>query len=139
MISFDFDIRVRYGEVDQMGFLYHANYVNYFDAARTEMIRDLGVSNFELEREGVMIPVLEVNVKYGKPAHYDDVLTIRTSIKERPRIKTTFHYEVLRGEECLTTGSVTVAFMNSTTKSACRPPKKLIDIINKHFDEYKEK
>ena len=138
MISFDYEIRVRYGEVDQMGFLYHANYVNYFDAARTEMIRSFGVSNFELESEGIMIPVLEVNVKYGKPAHYDDVLTIRTSIKEPARIKTTFHYQVLRGGECLTKGSVTVAFMNAKTKSACRPPIKLINAINDRLNENKE-
>lgn len=135
MIIFNYDIRVRYGEVDRMGFLYHAHYVNYFDSARTEMIRSLGVSNVEIEQSGIMIPVLNVNINYGKPAHYDDILTIKTMIKERVSVKNTFHYEVYRGDELLTTGSVTVGFMSSDTKKACRPPKKLMDIVNNMLDE----
>ena len=135
MIEFNYEIRVRYGEVDQMGFLYHAHYVTYFDAARTEMIRHLGVSNLEIEQEGIMIPVINVNINYGKPVHYDDVITIRTMIKERPRAIAKFHYEVYRSEELLTTGSVTVAFMSSDTKKACRPPAKLYKIVTDLLDK----
>lgn len=131
MIEFYHKIRVRYDEVDQMGFLYHANYVNYFDVARTEMIRDLGCSNLEIEQQGIMIPVLNVNVDYCKPAHYDDLLTVKVAIKDSPTAKLTFHYEVCRDEELLTMGKVTVGFMHSETKKACRPPKRLYDIITK--------
>ncbi len=137
MISFDYKIRVRYGEVDQMGFLYHAHYVTYFDAARTEMIRHLGVSNYEVEQDGIMIPVLNVNIDYGKPAHYDDLLTIRVMIKDMPSVRATFHYEVYREDELLTTGSVTVGFMKSDTKKACRPPRKLFDIVKNLLEENK--
>ncbi len=77
MISYDYNIRVPYGDVDRMGFLYHAHYVRYFDMARTELIRSLGITNLELEEQGVMLPVLNVNINYGTPAHYDDLLTIR--------------------------------------------------------------
>lgn len=133
MITHDTQIRVRYGEVDQMSFLYHAHYVEYFDVARTELIRSIGITNREMEENGVMLPVLNVNINYGTPATYDDLLTIRTTLKEMPRVKITFHYEVLRGEELLTTGSVTLAFMNSATKRAIRPPRELIEILTPYF------
>lgn len=133
MITHDTQIRVRYGEVDKMSFLYHAHYVEYFDVARTELIRSIGITNREMEENGVMLPVLNVNINYGTPATYDDLLTIRTTLKEMPRVKITFHYEVLRGEELLTTGSVTLAFMNSATKRAIRPPRELIEILTPYF------
>ncbi len=138
MITYDHKIRVRYGEVDQMGFLYHAHYVTYFDEARTEMIRSLGVSNYEIEQDGVMIPVINVTVNYKKPAHYDDILNVRVMIKEVPKVTATFHYEVTRESgEIITTGSVTVAFMKSDTKTACRPPRKLYDVAYKLLNENK--
>lgn len=133
MITHQTQIRVRYGEVDKMSFLYHSHYVEYFDVARTELIRSLGITNREMEDEGVMLPVLNVNINYGTPAAYDDLLTIRTTLREMPGVKITFHYEVLRDEQILTTGSVTLAFMNSTTKKAIRPPKKLLDILAPYF------
>lgn len=134
MITHTTEVRVRYGEVDQMQFLYHAHYVEYFDVARTELIRSLGITNRQLEEQGVMLPVLNVNIDYGTPANYDDLLTIRTTLKEMPRVKITFHYEVFRGEERLTTGSVTLAFMDSATKRAIRPPKALIELLSPHFE-----
>lgn len=133
MISYDYHIRVPYGDVDRMGFLYHAHYVRYFDMSRTELIRSLGITNLELEEQGVMLPVLNVNIDYGMPAHYDDLLTIRVSLRERPGVKCVFHYEVMLDGETLTTGSVTLAFMNSTTHKAIRPPKVLLDVIDKHM------
>ena len=90
MITRDTQIRVRYGEVDRMGFLYHEHYVAYFDVARTEFIRSLGISNLEIEEEGIMLPVLNVTVDYKNPAYYDDVLTIRTTLKGMPSAKITF-------------------------------------------------
>ena len=134
MITRDTQIRVRYGEVDRMGFLYHEHYVAYFDVARTEFIRSLGISNLEIEEEGIMLPVLNVTVDYKNPAYYDDVLTIRTTLKEMPSAKITFYFEVFRQTgELITTGRVTLAFTNSVTKRAARPPKKLLDIVAEYM------
>ncbi len=135
MIVHDTQIRVRYGEVDQMQFLYHAHYVEYFDVARTELIRSVGITNREMEENGIMLPVLNVNINYGTPANYDDLLTIRTYLKKMPGVKITFDYEVIRDEAILTTGSVTLAFMDSTTKKAIRPPKELLDKLSPYFKE----
>lgn len=118
------EIRVRYGEVDAMGFVYHSHYIEYFDVARSEMMRQWGIPNSEIERRGVMLPVLKVEIDYKNPAHYDDLLTIRTTIKDMPRVKIKFDYEVFNPNgECITTASVTLAFMNAQTKRACRCPQ----------------
>ncbi len=135
MITHTTQIRVRYGEVDQMGFLYHSHYVEYFDVARTEFIRSLGISNKEIEADGVMLPVLNVTIDYRLPAHYDDILTIRTTLREMPGVKIRFYYEVLLPDgQVSTTGSVTLAFMDSQTKKAVRPPKKLLDLVRPYFE-----
>lgn len=134
MISYETKIRVRYGETDKMGFLYHAHYVDYYDVARTEMIRSLGTSNLELEESGVMLPVIDVAIHYINPAHYDDLLTVRVMMKELPGVKMKFEYEVFRenGEQ-INTGSTTLAFMNSTTFKACRPPQWFMEHLIPHF------
>lgn len=129
MKSFDYKIRVPYGHVDRMGFLYHAHYVEYFDMARTEFIRSLGLTNLELEEQGIMLPVLKVDITYIYPAHYDDVLTIRVSLNTPVSAKIRFDYQVFnQKEELLTSGQVTLAFMDSKTKKAVRPPKQLVDL-----------
>lgn len=131
MYTHETQIRVRYGEVDRMGFLYHSHYVEYFDVARSEMMRELGMPNDEIERRGVMLPVLKVEINYKNPAYYDDLLIVRTTIGEMPRVKIKFDYEVFRPSgECITTGSVTLAFMHADTKRACRCPQYLIDNLN---------
>ncbi|MFI3315355.1 MAG: thioesterase family protein [Rikenellaceae bacterium] len=135
MITHSTQIRVRYGEVDQMQFLYHSHYVEYFDLARNELIRSLGITNRELEEQGIMLPVLNVNINYGAPAAYDDLLTIRTTLRQMPRVKITFEYEVLLEDKLLTTGSVTLAFMDSKTKKAIRPPKHLLEILSPYFKD----
>lgn len=134
MITHTTNIRPRYGEVDQMGFVYHANYVSYFDVARTELIRSLGITNRELEEDGVMLPVLNVTINYKSPAVYDELLSIKTMLKDKPGVKITFHYEVYNEkEELITKASVTLAFMCSKTKRAIRPSKKLLDVIDKNW------
>lgn len=135
MITKDIQVRVRYGETDQMGFLYHAHYVAYYDVARTEMLRSIGLSNVELEANGYMLPVLEVNVNYKNPAHYDDLLTVRVSLLEMPRVKMTFHYEIFRPDgDLINKATVTLAFMDSSTKRACRPPASFLDVLRPYFD-----
>lgn len=134
MITYDAKIRVRYGETDKMGFLYHAHYVDYYDVARTEMIRSLGTSNLELENRGVMLPVVEVGLDYKNPSHYDDLLTVRVMLKEMPGVKMRFDHEVYRENgELINTGHVVLAFMNSETKRACRPPQWFLDYLAPYF------
>lgn len=136
MITHETQIRVRYGEVDRMGFLYHSHYVEYFDVGRSELMRSLGMPNSQIEDQGVMLPVLKVEIDYKNPAFYDDLLTIRTTLRELPRVKIRFDYEVIRPSgECITTGSVTLAFMHSQTKRACRCPNSIIDALKHHWTE----
>ncbi|MFI3261553.1 MAG: thioesterase family protein [Rikenellaceae bacterium] len=131
MIEYTTQLRPRYGEVDQMGFVYHANYVSYFDVARTEMIRSLGITNRKMEEDGVMLPVLSVNINYRTPGHYDELFTIKVMLKEKPRVKIVFDYEVFNENmELITTAQVTLAFMSSEHKKAIRPPKELLALID---------
>lgn len=136
MIVHQTQIRVRYGEVDRMGFLYHSHYVEFFDVGRSELMRSVGLSNAEIEASGVMLPVLAVNIRYKNPAYYDDLLTIRTTMRDMPGIKVCFYYEVLRENgELITTGDVTLAFMHSDTKRACRPPQQFISRVKSYFTQ----
>ena len=89
-------IRVRYAETDQMGFVYYGNYATYFEVARVEMLRSLGFTYKKLEGEGVILPVLEFTIKYIRPAYYDDLLSIKTTIRELPSARIRFFYETFK-------------------------------------------
>lgn len=134
MIIHDTQIRVRYGETDQMGFLYHSHYVDYFDVGRTELMRHIGIPNTEVEAAGTMLPVVHVEIDYKNPAHYDDLVTVRTILKQLPGVKIRFDYEVYRENgELITTGAVVLAFMHTDTKKACRPPALLMEKLAPFF------
>jgi len=128
-------LRTRYGETDQMGVIYHANYINYYEIARTEMLRSTGAYSYgEMENSGIMMPVIEVQSKYIMPAYYDECLTIRVIIKDIPAVKMVFYYEVLNEkQELINTGKTTLAFMNSQTRRPCRAPQKLMDALLPFF------
>jgi acyl-CoA thioester hydrolase len=112
MRHFDFEHRVTYAETDRMGFVYYANYLIYFEIGRTEYIRSSGMAYKELEDMGYMLPVLEASCKYLKPARYDDVLTIRTTISEFKGIRLGFTYEILRDGIKLVEGTTSHAFVD---------------------------
>ena len=134
MITRDIRIRVRYKETDAMGFVHHSNYVNYYEVARTEMLREFGTSYKELEDEGIMMPVMEVSMKYLRAAHYDDLLTVRITLTELPIVKMVFEHEVYnQNGELLNTGKVVLAFMNSKTRRACRAPKWFVELLEKQM------
>jgi len=122
--QFDTKIRVRYAEADRMGYVYYGNYAMYFESARTEMLRSLGFSYREWEDSGILLPVRELQVRYLAPAFYDDLLTIRTIIKDKPDVRITFHHEVYneKGEKTCT-GSLVLVFVNSETRKPTRAPK----------------
>ena len=118
-------VRVRYADTDKMNVVYHGNYAPYFETGRTEAIRGMGYTYKDLEADGIIMPVVEMNVKFLRPAHYDEILTIKTFLKELPtdhRIE--FHHEIYneRGK-ILTEGKVVLFFMTvADMKKASIPP-----------------
>ena len=105
-------VTVRYAETDMMGFVYHANYLPWFEVGRTRLFKEIGIPYRRLEAEGYRLPVLEVAARYLRPALYDDELTIVTTLREKPLLRLRMEYEVLRGKEILTTGSSVHAFID---------------------------
>ena len=128
-------IRVRYAETDQMNVVYHGNYAQYFEAARGEAIRSLGVTYSEIEQAGVIMPVVELNIKYLRPAHYDNLLTVITELREWPedhRIR--FHHEVYNeAGKLLTTGSILLYFLKASDMSKTTMPEKLAEKLKAYF------
>jgi len=131
MISDKIEFRVRYGETDQMSYVYHGNYAAYFEMGRTEWLRKLGVSYKKMEEDGIMLPVINLNTNYIKPAKYDDVLTLKTTLSKKPTAKIEFEFELMNQQnELLTTASATLVFVNMKTNRPTRIPKYLLDKIN---------
>jgi acyl-CoA thioester hydrolase len=102
-------VRVRYGEVDRMGVVYHANYLVFFEQGRTEFLRSLGGTYRRLEEEGTLLVVVETGVKHHKPARYDDLLTVRTRLAMLKSVRMRFDYEVLLGNVLLASGFTVLA------------------------------
>lgn len=136
MFSTDTQIRVRYAETDQMGVVYHSNYFPYFEAARAESIRQLGFTYADMERMGVIMPVVDVHCRYLRPALYDDLLTIKTMLKELPvHHKIEFHHEVYNEKnELLAVGKLILYFMESKTMKKTVMPPQLIEKFKPYFD-----
>ncbi|WP_088832668.1 acyl-CoA thioesterase [Paenibacillus tyrfis] len=109
-------LRVRYQETDQMGVVYHANYLNWFEVGRTEMIRELGLPYQALETRGLLLPVIEADLKFRSPARYDDLVTIDTKVVELTSLRIRFAYEIKRGEEVLVTGGTQHVWLNQDWK-----------------------
>ena len=115
-------ISVRYAETDMMGIVYHGNYLPWFEVGRTTMLKECGVPYRDLEAQGYFLPVIEVGVKYLRPAHYDDTLTVISQINERPLLRIRIEYEVRRGEELLVTGFTVHSFINKAGEPVRPPP-----------------
>ena len=141
MFRHETTIRVRYAETDQMNIVYYGNYAQYFEVGRVEAIRSLGMSYKSLEEKGVLLPVVELNVRYLRSAHYDDLLTIRSEIRELPvDHKITFHQEVYNEEgKLLTSGSVLLYFIDATTRKRVNIPEGLKDSLSSFFDTDEQK
>jgi acyl-CoA thioester hydrolase len=128
-------IRVRYAETDQMGVVYHSNFFPYFESARTESIRELGFTYAYMEKMGVIMPVVDVHCRYIRPARYDDLLTIRTTLKEMPlQHKIEFHHDVYNeNEEHLATAKITLYFVEAGTMKKTVMPKQLQEKLQAYF------
>ncbi|HEY8996039.1 MAG TPA: thioesterase family protein [Lacunisphaera sp.] len=132
MIESRTQISVRYAETDMMGIVYHGNYLPWFEVGRTTLLRECGLPYKELEAQGYHLPVIEVGVKYHRPALYDDMLTIVTRLKERPTLRVHLDYEVRRGDELLVTGFTTHAFINKAGEPV-RPPANVVERMKELF------
>jgi len=135
MYQDEINIRVRYSETDKMGYVYYGNYAAYFEVARVELLRELGMSYKKMEDEGIMLPVVDFHIKFMKPAFYDDLLTIKTKIIKNPVTKIEFEYEILNeAGECLNKAETTLVFVDLKSGKACRAPKYFIEKISVYFD-----
>ena len=135
MFTTETQIRVRYAETDQMGVVYHSNYFPYFETARAESIRQLGFTYADMEKMGIIMPVIEVQCRYLRPALYDDLLTIKVILKELPvHHKIEFHHEVFNEKnELLATGKIILYFMESKSMKRTTMPDQLMKKLQPYF------
>lgn len=136
MISTTHTIRVRYGETDPMKYVYYGNYAEYLEVARVELFRSIGISYDEIEKKGIWLPVSEYNIKYLKPAKYDEVLEIRTFIKQKPNVRIYFEYEIYNSlGEKITEASTTLFFLDSEKQKVIKCPDFLIKLIEANWKD----
>lgn len=135
MLISETKIRVRYGETDQMGYAYYGIYAQYYEVGRVDAMRVLGFSYKDVEERGIMMPVLEYNIKYKKPAYYDDELLVVTMLKEMPNgVKICFDYEVFNQKnELLNTGNVTLAIIDKNTNKLTKLPDWFVQALSNFF------
>ncbi len=130
MISDKISFRVRYGETDQMSYVYHGNYPSYLEMGRIEWLRKIGISYKKMEESGIMLPVIRININYKNPGKYDDVLTVTTTLKKLPSARIDFHYEIYNSDnQLITTAETTLVFVNMATNKPIRAPKYLLEKI----------
>ena len=121
-------IRVRYGETDQMGVVYHGNYAVYFEIGRTEWLRNLELPTSQWRKSGIMLPVISLSINYKNSARYDDVIKVKTTLKKMPTASIEFEYELYNMKnELLATGNTILAFIDIDKNRPTRCPKYLLD------------
>ncbi len=137
MFNSETNIRVRYSETDQMNVVYHGNYAQYFEVARAEAIREMGLTYKEMEEMGIVMPIVELHTKFLRPAKYDDLLTIKTQLRELPtdhRIE--FHHEVYNEEgKLLTIGRIVLYFLDAKTMARTVMPSALANHLAPYFQQ----
>ena len=135
-LYFDYKLRTRYAETDQMGVVYYGNYPQYLELGRVEWLRDIGFTYKEMEAEGVMMPVVSLQIHYKKPALYDEVITIRTKLKALPTTKIEFDYEILNAQgELISTANTVLVFVDAKTFRPIRCPEKVLKMIQARIEE----
>lgn len=136
MLTHEFRLRVRYAETDQMGYVYYGNYAMYYEVARVEMLRELGLRYKDLESTGILMPVLENKSKYIKPARYDDLLTIKTFVRHKPQMRIRFDYEIFNEEQMLIhTGETVLVFFDIKISKAVHAPPSIVQVIEPYFKQ----
>lgn len=136
MIHTTHRIRVRYAETDPMKYVYYGNYATYFEVARVELFRELGMPYDEIEERGIWLPVSEFSIKYLKPALYDQNLEIHTFIRKIPGVKIEFEYEIYNpSKQKITEAKTTLFFLDSKTNKVIKCPEFLMNLIEKNWQE----
>lgn len=134
MFKHETQIRIRYSETDQMGYCYYGNYAQFFEIGRVETLRSLGISYKELEDRGIMLPVLNYEVKFIKPAFYDDLITIKTIINAIPKARIDFDYELYNADRVLlTTAHTTLVFIQKESMKPCPAPAEVVEKLKTYF------
>jgi acyl-CoA thioester hydrolase len=125
-------IRVGYDETDNMGIIHHANYLKYLERARWEAFREIGLCYAEIERKGIIMPVIELKSKYIMAAKYDEFLTVKTKISEMRGAKIRFDYEIVNSDDkIINKASTILATVNKATGKACKPPEYIKEVLNR--------
>lgn len=135
MFTSETQIRVHYALTDQMGVVYHGHYAQFYEIGRGESIRQLGYTYKDIEAMGIIMPVVDIHSRFLRPAKYDDLITVKTTLKELPlHHKITFHSEIYNEQnELLNVGDVTLYFMEATTMKRCEMPEQLKSKLQKYF------
>ncbi len=135
MLSGEKKLRIRYGETDQMGYVYHGNYAQFYEIGRTELLRKLGLSYKKLEQQGILMPVLKMNTRFIKAVGYDDEIVIKTTLREMPTVRIKFYYSVFNTQgELVNQADVTLIFVDTKTRRPCRPPAKMLEVLKPYFE-----
>jgi acyl-CoA thioester hydrolase len=136
MFTHDIQIRVRYAETDQMGVVYHSNYFPWFESSRAEAIRSLGYTYADMEKMGIIMPVVDVHCRYLRPARYDELLTVRTTLKELPiHHKIEFFNDVYNEQnELLASAKIILYFMEAKTMKRTTMPATMLETIKPYFN-----
>ncbi|MGD1845775.1 MAG: acyl-CoA thioesterase [Salibacteraceae bacterium] len=133
MFETEHRLRVRYSETDKMGFVYYGHYATYFEVARVEALRELGIRYADLEDRGIILPVAEYKVRYHKPAHYDEEIRIVTRVNGLPRASIVFHYKAFNARnDLLTTATTVLVFVDAASRRPMRAPDDVLEAMRKH-------
>lgn len=137
MVTHKTSVRVRYADTDQMGFVYNGKYFEYFEVARTELLRDNGLTYKSIEERGFMLPVLEVGLKYKSPAFYDELLEIETSVLEAPQTRISLQHKIYvrEREKLICEGFVQLVFVDALRKRPVKAPEFFTEAFRKFYEE----
>jgi len=135
MIEHEYKFRVTYPDTDKMGTMHHANYVKYYEAARWELFRSIGVSYNSIEKAGVMCPVIRMNFRFIKATRYDEQLTVKTTLKALKGVRIWFEYKLYNEQnELINEAETELAFVGRETWKPCTAPDFLLSAIAEHSE-----
>lgn len=136
MITAKNKIQIRYDEVDKMGYVYHGNYAKFYHISRTELLRKIGISDKQLESRNILLPVIEMSIKYLKPIFYDDIITIQTSLNHMPSSRMKFLHEVRnQSNEVINQAESTVVFVDINSRKPMKVPELIVNKIKNYLDK----
>ena len=135
MFTTETQIRIHYALTDQMGMVYHRHYAQFYEIGRAESIRQIGYTYKDIEEMGIIMPVVDIHSRFLRPAKYDDLITVKTVLRELPlHHKIVFHHEIYNEQdELLNTGDITLYFIDAKTMRRCEMPVKLKNKLTKYF------